>query len=186
MNASSTHVTAMLAQVLDGALRVYADWVREGEPSAVFGDLMRDVMLEAGQRPRLVMGPQHFDQYNNFGLRQAATKQMWEVRKGTPPEMGRAVIRDMIRKELRQMPALLVDQSSRWTANGFAGGYCRALLKGGMLGEYAEEGPYRVMMESLESFAGLMKMGMAEEDDAGQEVRYDYSNTGRRFITARR
>lgn len=186
MGATPSNVTAALCQVIDGAIRVYADWVREGDPGAVFADLMKEIGLEAGRPPQIVMGPRHFDQYNNFGLRQAAMKQQQDVRKGTPPEMGRAVMRDLIRKDLRSMPALLVGDKARWVSNGFAGGYCRMLLKGGMLAEYAEEGPYRTIMESIESFAGLMKMGMTEEDDEANEVRYDYTANGRKFLSARR
>jgi hypothetical protein len=185
MSATPGMVTAVLCQVLDGALRIYADWVREGEPAAVFSDLMKDVGLEAGRAVQIVMGPKHFDQYNNFGLRQAAMKQMQEVRKGTPPEMGRAIIRDLIRKDLKSMPAVLVGDKARWVSNGFAGGYCRMLVKGGILAEYAEEGPYRTIMESIESFAGLMKVGMVEDDDRN-DVRFDYTANGRKFLSARR
>ncbi len=185
MNATAQGVTAVTAQVLDGALRLYQDWMREGEPSAVFADLMKDITVETGERPRLVMGPKHFDQYNNFGVRQAARKGNWDTRQGTQPDVGRAVIRDLLRKELRNTQALLVSDQAVWVSNGFAGGYCRALMKGGMLAEYAEEGPYRTMLESIESFAGLMKLGMAEDDEE-QELVYDYTSAGRRFVSARR
>lgn len=185
MSASSSVVTAVLAQVLDGAVRIYADWVREGDPGMVMENLMKDVALEAGQRPRLVMPPAHFDRYNNLGLRQAAMKQMQEVRQGTPPDMGRGVMRDLLKRDIRNMPGLLVSGAARWVTNGFAGGYCRALLKGGMLAEYAEEGPYRTIMEGIESFAGLMKAGMVE-DDENTELRYDTTANGRRFLSARR
>lgn len=184
LGASSQGVTAVLMQIMDGAVRVYQDWTREGEPSAVFGDLMTDITTDCRQRPRLVMGPQHFDQYNNFGLRQAAIKAQYDIRQGTIPATGRVVVRDLLRKDLRNMPALLVSDQARWATNGFAGGYCKALLKGGMLAEYAEEGPYRVMLESIESFVGLMKLGMAE-DDPDMELNYDYTNAGRKFLSAR-
>lgn len=185
MSATGACITGVLMQIIDGAVRVYADWMREGEPAAVFADLMKDVTAEAGQRPRLVMGPKHYDQYNNFGLRQAAMRGSWDIRQGTQPEAGRVVLRDLLRKELRGMPAVLVSDAAHWALNGFAGGYSRALLKGGLLAEYAEEGLYRTMLEGIESFAGLMKLGMAE-DDQEQELRYDTTATGRRFLSARR
>jgi hypothetical protein len=184
MSATGSGVTAVLMQILDGAVRVYQDWMREGEPAAVLGDLMKDVTAEIAQRPRLVMGPKHYDQYNNFGLRQAASRLNFDIRQGTQPEIGRVIIRDLLRKELRGVSAVLVSDAARWALNGFAGGYCRALLKGGLLAEYAEEGPYRTMLEGIESFAGLMKLGMAE-DDPDQELQYDYTATGRRFLSAR-
>jgi hypothetical protein len=185
-SCSSSHVTAILAQVLDGAIRVYADWIREGDAGQVFAPLWKDVVLEAGMRPQLVMGPVHFDRYNNMGLRQAAQRMSQDVRQGTPYEMGRPVIRDLLNREIRSAPGLIVAGKASWVSNGFAGGYCRALLKGGMLAEYAEEGPYRVIMESLESFAGLLKAGMLAEDDEETELRYDTTANGRRFLSARR
>jgi hypothetical protein len=186
MSCSSTMVMAALVQVIDGALRIYADWEREGDAGTLVEPLLQDVTVFSGRRPKIVMPPIHFDQYNNMGLRQAATKLHWEVRKGTDLPRGRSMLRDLIKKEVRSTQALLVSDRARWVTNGFAGGYCRALLKGGVLGEYAEEGPYRVIMESLEAFAGLMKLGMADDDDEAQDLVYDTTASGRRFVTARR
>ena len=186
MGATAGQVTAVLCQVLDGAFRVYADWVREGEPAAVFSDLMKDIGMQAGRAVQIVMGPKHFDQYNNFGLKQAAAKQMQEVRKGLPPETGRPLIRDLIKKEIRSQQALLICSGAHWVSNGFAGGYCRMIAKGGTLADYAEEGTYRTIMESLESFAGLMTIGMAGEDEDRDNVRFDYTANGRKFLSARR
>ena len=186
MSCSASSVTAALCQVLDGAIRVYADWVREGDAGQVFEGLMKDIVMEAGQRPRLVMPPIHYDRYNNLGLRQAAMKWNHDVRQGTPMEMGRSVIRDLLKRDILNVSGLLVGSKAVWTGNGFAGGYCRSVLKGGMLAEWAEEGPYRVMMEGIESFAGLLKAGMAAEDDGEAELHYDTTSGGRRFLSARR
>lgn len=184
LSCSSTMVMAVLLQVIDGAIRVYADWEREGDAGTVLEPLMKDVLLETKRRPKLVMPPIHYDRYNNLGLRQAAMKLQMDTRQGTDPATGRGVIRDLLKREVRGMQGLLVSEASRWAANGLAGGYCRALLKGGVLAEYAEEGPYRTIMEAVESFAGLMKLGMAE-DDAEAEINYDYTTNGRRFVSAR-
>jgi len=177
---------AVLLQQIDGALRIYMDWVREGDPGELFQTILQEANLEAGGLPRLVMGPLHFDQYNNVGLRQAAAKRGLDVRKGTPPELGRVQIREMLKREIKSMPAILINPNARWTANGFAGGYARVLQKGGMLADFAEEGPYRVVMEALESFTGLLRTAVRDEDDESQEVRYDYTSSGRKFVTARR
>lgn len=186
MNATPAMITAVLLQPVDGSLRILTDWVREGDPVALFPDIMAQANLEAGRQPNLMMPPLHFDQYNNVGLRQAATRKMIEVRKGLAAETGRPEMRSLLRREVRSMPALMVAKDARWTANALAGGYCRVLLKGGMLADYAEEGPYRLLMESIESFAGLLKTGTASDDDERNDVRYEYTNSGRRFISARR
>lgn len=184
MSCSASMVMAALVQVIDGALRVFADWEREGDAGTVLQALLQDVTVYAQRRPAIVMPPIHFDQYNNMGLRQAATKLNWDVRKGTDMGTGRAQVRDMLKREVKGMQAVLVSDRARWVTNGFAGGYARALLKGGVLAEYAEEGPYRVIMEAVESFAGLMKLGMATDDDRDDLV-YDTTSSGRRFISAR-
>lgn len=186
MNATNAMVCAVLLQPVDGALRIYADWMREGEPKAVFDSIMAEAQLEAGAPPRLMMGPLHFDQYNNVGLRQAAMKKMLDVRKGVTPDVGRPEIRGLLRKEVRTLPALMVAARARWTANGFAGGYARMLMKGGMLAEVAEEGPYRLVMEGIESFAGLLKTGVSDDDDEAAELHYDYTSGGRKYISALR
>lgn len=185
MSCSATMVMAALVQVIDGALRVYADWEREGDAGTVLQPMLQDVTVFSQRRPSIVMPPIHFDQYNNMGLRQAATKLNWEVRKGTDMGAGRGLIRDMLKREVKGMQALLVSDRARWVTNGLAGGYARALLKGGVLAEYAEEGPYRTIMEAVESFAGLMRLGMAT-DDGEADLRYDVTSGGRRFLSARR
>lgn len=184
LSCSSTMVMGALVQVIDGAVRVYADWEREGDAGTVLEALIKDVVVEAVRRPRVVMPPLHFDRYTNMGLRQAALKLGLDVRQGTEPETGRGLLRDLLKKEVRGMQGVLVSDRARWITNGFAGGYCRALLKGGVLGEYAEEGPYRTAMEAIESFVGLMKLGMAE-DDPDAELNYDYTTNGRKFLSAR-
>ena len=184
LSCNSTMVMAVLMQVLDGVIRVYADWEREGEPGAVLEDLMKDVVIEAVRRPKIVMPPLHFDRYNNLGLRQAAMKLGLDVRQGTESGRGREMLRDLLKREIRNMQGVLVSDRAHWVLNGFAGGYCRALLKGGVLAEYAEEGPYRTIMEAVEAMAGLMKLGMAGDDEERQ-VNYDYTSNGRRFISAR-
>lgn len=186
LNATPSLVTAALVQIMDGAFRVYADWVREGDPGAVLPDIIREAQAEAGKSVRLVASAQHFEKFTNYGLKQAAGQMMMEMRRGVDTQSGQAVIRDLLRRELRGMPALVVGRDARWTANGFAGGYARVLLKQGILADYAKEGPYRVLLEGIESFAGLLKSGIGVEDDDAPELRYDVTANGRRFLSARR
>ncbi len=55
----------------------------------------------------------------------------------------------------------------------------------GRLQEFAEEGPYRVLMEGLESFAALShtRASVEEDDDNGQQRRLD-ERTGVRYASA--
>ena len=167
LNATRNVVTGVLLQVLDGSVRVFNDYVREGEPSAVVGDIIQAANLDAGARVQLTAGPLHFDQYNNVGLRQAVAKLPMEIRNGVPPERSRTFIRSLLQRERQSMPMFLVSSEAKWTLNAFAGGYSRVLLKGGVLADYAEEGIYRTLIEGLESFLGLLELGNSTEDGDG-------------------
>ena len=76
----------------------------------------------------------------------------------------RAWIEAMMGREVRGVPAVLVSEAATWTLNAFAGGYARALEKGGILADYAEEGVYRTLMEGLEAFCGLMDLGLDSDE----------------------
>lgn len=165
LNATRSVVTGVVLQVLDGAIRVFADYVKEGDAASSLADLVSEARLGAGGNLRLIGGPLHFDQYNNVGLRQAITKLPAELRAGVVPDRGRDYVRRLLRLERRGMPALMVSDQATWTLRAFTGGYARALLKQGMLAEFAEEGVYRVLMEGIESFAGLLDLGLGDDGE---------------------
>ena len=182
LNATRSLVTGVLLQVLDGSIRVFADWVREGEPGAVIRDIISEANVESGGRVRLTAGPLHFDQYNNVGLRQAVAKVPLELRAGVQPERARDHIRALLRAERQGMPALMVSSNARWTLNGLAGGYSRALLKQGQLAEYAEEGVYRTLLEGFESFVGLLELGGSTDGEDGDRFNA-VTHDGRRYTS---
>jgi len=149
LNATKNSVTGQLVQAHDGALRIFWDAVREGEPALATPDLIRDAQLEAGRKVRIVMGPAHFEQYGNVGLAQAVRKIPMEIRNGVPPERARNHVRNLLQRERYAL----------------AGGYAREMMKNGQLAEYAEDNVYRTLMEGLESFVGLLELGRSTEDD---------------------
>ena len=163
LNATPSLLTGVLLQVLDGAVRIYGDGVVEGEPGAGLAGLLQSMQLEYGRDIRLAAGPLHFDRYNNVGLTQAAAKLPRDVRNGVTSDRGRRWLENALAQERRGMPVILVSDRATWTLNGFTSGYARVLLKGGVLADYAEEGPYRLLMEGLESFLGLMELGLDDE-----------------------
>ena len=170
LNASTSSLTAVAAQVLDGALRIFADYVYEGEPAECLPRLVADASVEFGRDLRLSAGPRHFEKYNNVGLVSAALRLLKEVRNGVTPDSGRIWIAGALDRHARGYPAILVDPKAQWTLNAFLGGYSRVLLKQGQLAEYAEEGSYRLLMEGLESFCGLMEYGLGGD---GQRARFN-------------
>lgn len=182
LNATPAMVTGVVLQVLDGAIRIYADFVREGDPALILKDIVQEANLETGQRVRLTAGPVHFDRYNNVGLRQAAAKIPMEVRNGVPPERARAYIGALLQRERQSMPMLMVSSTAVWTLNALASGYARVLLKNGTLADYAEEGVYRTLMEGVESFIGLLELGHSTEDDDGATFNA-VTHDGRRYMS---
>lgn len=182
LNATRGLVTGVLVQAFDSTLRVLADYVREGEPSAVIEDIISAANLDAGQLVRLTAGPLHFDQYNNVGLRQAVAKIPKELRPGVAPERARTYLRNLMRRERHDVPMLRVSSQAVWTLNAFVGGYARAVDRRGALAEYAEEGQYRVLMEGLESFAGLLELGRSTDDE--DDARFNaVTHDGRQYVS---
>lgn len=182
VNATPMYTTAVLMQVNDGAVNVFADWVREGDPGAVLSGIVADAGLEAGQRPRLYSPPEHFGNYDTVGLRGAARKIPVDLSQSGLGLDGRDEIRGLLRRQIKSLPALRVSAKARWTLNGFAGGYSKDVLKNGVLSEFATEGPYKTLFEGLESFASLLRMGNIGED---QPINYAYTPDGRRYVSSR-
>lgn len=81
------------------------------------------------------------------------------------------------------MPALLVSSQARWTLNAFAGGFCRAVLKGGVLGDLPEEGTYRLLMEGLEHFTSLLSTDATDDEESGRVNAT--TALGQRYFSAR-
>ena len=155
VNATRTLTVGVLAQFLDGALRVYADWVSEGEASQALEAIVSQANQVAGQGVRVSAGPLHFDRWNNVGVTQAADRFGARVTPTVSPEQGRVVLRDLLQREVRGVPMVVVSMRARWCLNGFMGGYCYPITKQGLPASYPKEGRYRVVMEALESFCGL-------------------------------
>ena len=183
LNATLGQVTGVLLQFINGNMRIYADWVREGDADSVLSGMIRTANLEAGKIVRLTAGPLHFDRYNNVGLVAAARRIPVELRPGRPQDKGHAEIRRLLGLQSRGLPSLIVSSGARWTLNGFSGAYCRAVAKGGVLADFAEDGVYRVLMEGLESFAGLIAAGAT--DGEGSDITNATSATGQRYYSAR-
>jgi hypothetical protein len=182
MNATPSSVSAVLVQALDGQLRVLADYLREGDADEWAERLLQMAQLDAGRGVRAVVGPAHYERYANAGLVQALKRIPVEVRRGVDPQLGRAHLRGLMQRELRGQPLLRVSPEARWTLNALAGGYVKAMLKGGVIADYAEEGPYKLVMEGLESFAGLLKTVLSDDD--ATDLNYAYTADGRRYVSA--
>jgi len=182
LNADAGVTTAVLVQFVDGGLHVLADWVREGDPGACVGEIVREAALLAPSQLRLVGGSAHFGNYNRIGLRGAVAQIPSELHRGGTESVGRDELRALLQKTARGQPALRVAAAARWTINAFASGYCRAVDKQGRVFDEARAGPYRVLMQGLEAFTALLQGGISDEAD--NRPNYRYTDTGQRYVSA--
>lgn len=200
-NATRATTTAILCQHYGGQLRVYADWVIEGAPAesvsrihaeaALFGDAAlgssrrsrydwREALKLPSvnltyQRipPRWIVPPHHGNEWNNVGLEQAIRQIPASVSRASGPEIGQQVLRQALRQSSGGGPGVQISARAAWTLRALAGGYCRSVRKGGGVADYAEEGPYRVLMEGLESFVGITAAFRDDGEDNAQPISYD-------------
>ena len=182
-NATRSAVSAILLQCADGTMACLADWIVEGEASQALEGIAREASIHTGgQRLTLIAGKKHWEQYANVGLVQAARSLGLEVRPGGDPARGR----ELIRRELGRVSSLAVGQAfavapaARWTLNAFAGGYSTPLRDGHLAAEPADN-HYRLLMEGLEAFAGLMAFGLEDEE---QPANWAWDASGRRYRSA--
>jgi hypothetical protein len=179
LNATQSLTTAVACQFLGKALHILADWVREGDPGAVVGELVRDAGLAIGRRLSLVAPSSHFRNYDTVGLPGAVRRLPAELRSGGDILRGRAELRALLQQQTRGLPALQVSRTARWTLNAFAAGYARAVTRQGTVSEEPTDGLYRLLMEGLESFTATAQIASEEDRDR----RYAIGADGRRYLT---
>lgn len=212
-NATAGMTAAALLQFFAGRLVVLADWIIEGNPAeaaltvwteaAQMADTMR---LRPPSRPRAwedmlklavpdeyvtrraapvwTIPPQHGERYTNVGLSQAIRMLPAEQRFGGDRVSGQQALENLLKIETHAGPAVEIASRARWTIRALSGGYARSFHKGRLL-DYAEEGPYRLLMEGIESFTALMRVGLAEaEEEADMEQNWATDRFGRRYKSA--
>lgn len=177
VNANLQYTAGALVQYVKGGLHVIADFLQEGEPSGVLGDLVKDASLVGG-RFTAVAGPEHFADKDLVGLRGAASRVPLKLDRGGSIYQGRDELHALMKQTIHGRPALMVSSQARWTLNALSGGYCFEKTKHGTAGAFTKLGPYRVLMEGLETLAARMHMGA---DD--QQRVYATSPDGRKYLT---
>ena len=185
LNATSNCTTGMLVQYNDKGIKIFADYVLEGDVAINAPEIVAMARLIGGGRIRAIGGPLHFDVYNNVNLRQSLARVPLDLVRGGVPEAGKAFLRALLQRETRGFPMLQVGEDANWTLNSFAGGYCRSINKGGVISNAADEGPYRVLMEGLESFTAVLAGGRLEGED-DDEANYSITPSGQRYQSLRR
>ena len=81
------------------------------------------------------------------------------------------------------MPVVEMSQAAKWTLRALNGGYSHVFQRG-RLQDFAEEGPYRVLMEGIESFCALGSGVDAEQDLVDYHDNYSVDRFGRTYKSA--
>ncbi len=181
VNATAMCTTAALIQLHDGVLSIFWDGVREGDPGANLQALVSEASIAAGQKIILYAPPIHFGNHDTIGLRGAARKIQVGLNQGGLGLDGRDEIRALLQRTIKGAPALRISTEARWTLRSLSGGFCRDVMKNGVLSEFPLEGPYRTLVEGIESLTALLKFGGIGEN---LPVNYQYTPDGRKYISS--
>lgn len=204
-NATHTTTAAALIQNFGGRLVVLHDWVHEG-PAAqeipriwaeatAMADTMRfvpatrsrswDDMLKTAVPdeyvlrtvlPTWVVPARHEEKYTNVGLSQAVRGIPADLRLGGDNGAGRSLLDGRLAELDRGQPVVEISSAARWTCRALSGGYAHVFQRG-RLQDFPEEGPYRILMEGIESFCAL-NQGM---DDVQEIDDYHHNYSVDRF-----
>jgi len=182
VNASRQYTAAVLFQRRGGIVFVLRDWLAEGDPGATLPALAGDIRLASlGETTHAYAPSRHFVGLDSIGLQPAARRAKLRISQGGAEPAGRDELRNLIDRTVGNFPALLVSTRARWTLNALAGGYARAVGDTGRVTEIADDGPYKVLMEGLESTIAVA----AGSGDSAGEGNYAVDPQGRRYLSAR-
>lgn len=181
VGATNQHTTGMVLQFIDGVIYVLADYAREGSPIDRLSDIIREASIAFERTPGLLAVRDHFKDFDTVGLRGAASKIPLRVRRGGERIRGRDEVRRLLRTSRQGDPSLCISGDAKWTCNGFAAGYSRALTRGATLSDEPKPGVYDTLIGALESFCGMMHYQDTEDD----QPNYAYTESGQRFISSR-
>jgi hypothetical protein len=185
LNTDSRCTTGVVLQLNDGCLYILADKVREGEPAGAIADIVQELTLEApGSRLRLLLPPIHFNSYSVHGLRAACRALPAEFSRGGDVAAGRQEIVSLLNRLAHGRPSVRVSTTARWSLNALSGGYYREMSRSGALAAEPASNVYRVLMESVESFAAILRSARINEEDE-LPVNWAETSDGRRYITSR-
>jgi hypothetical protein len=147
-DSDGKHTVAILIALHQERTYVVADWCESSAPGLVIPNLVRSARAIAGGVVAVHAKPDHFRQYDDIGLAAAARAAGLSPVKGGDVVNGREKLRGMMRTMLGSEPSFQVCRRAEWTLRALSGGYAREADK-----SEATQGPYRLIGESLESFA---------------------------------
>lgn len=181
-NATTYCTTAVLFQFIEGALHIFKDWIREGEPNQTASILVSDIGLEVGKlQVKHYATQEHFKVLDNIGLRSALRQVGVRVDVGGNLLQGREGLGRLFTERRRGGEAVQVAMSATRVLNGLSGGYARDISKSGILTEQPVDNIYKIVMEGLESVIAFTVSSEQREEEGNYETTPD----GRRYLSAR-
>jgi hypothetical protein len=183
VSARPSMLTGVLMQYINGRIVVYKDWVKHGPPMEMLQGLVQEAIMFGGSKIKLVAPKEQFDKYTNNGLRQAARELRLPMEIGGASQNSHGVLTKWLCKQVQGIPSFTVSDGSRWVLNGLSNGYARKLTDAGLLSEMPEQNIYAVVMEAVECF--VMWFDFAQQNNDGEDRRYDVTSNGRQYLTAR-
>jgi hypothetical protein len=175
--------TGVLVQYIDGAIRVYADWIKDEPPLDALKNMYDEAVQLLGRGMKLAASVDQFDKFNNTGLVAAARRIPLPIERGVEAMKAKGNLKPYLQKQVRGMPGLLVSKQARWTLNALGGGYAYKLNKAGTLDDMPEDNQYKTLMEGLESFIGWFTVAANLTSEEGG-AHYGYTEDGRRFLSS--
>jgi hypothetical protein len=185
VNATATSLTAILCQFARGTIRIYLDYVAEGDPSLTLTQAVQHAQLFTGGKPIKLIAPrQHFTHYDNIGLRAAARAIPTSLMQGGDLHKGMEQARRLLRSSIRGERAFKVDPAASFVLRALAGGYAFSTDRTGALAKVPAENPYSVTMNGLEALLSLLSSSnLSDTEDSG--LGYAITPDGRRYRSAK-
>lgn len=184
LNAGVGYSTAVLAQIVNGALHILGDWVQEGPAGDMLFNVLRDVGMEFQPSkqflPRVIAPPHHWTDYNQLGVVAAAKAVPVAIYKGGDVMKGREEIRSLIDRAAQ--PGVQVSVRATWVMRAMADGYAYGLEKTGAPSTEPADNMYRTLMEGIEALMALSRMFERPGDSA---PRIEHTTDGRSYASAR-
>ena len=184
MSARSAQTAAALVQYIDGGLRVVKDWVVQLPPLDAIESIVTEAKMMGGSQLNITAPMEEYDQYGNHGLIAAIKRMNKTVQRVGAAKQAEGKLAPWLRKQLRGMPAFLVDESCRWTINGLAAGYKRAMRADGSLEDKPMDDVYALLIEGIEAFVAWFDVSQ-QIDDSEAQRHYATTADGRRYLTSR-
>lgn len=186
MSSRPAMTAGALVQYIDGALAVHWAQVMQGPPSEMVERLVTEAIMTGGAKLSVGAPTEQFERYTNNGLVFALRKLGFMPQRLAPATLAEGKLAPWMRKQVRGVPAFMVRPEARWVVNGLAEGYARRLGADGRLVDHPDDGPYKLIIEALESFVSWFDIAQQYDNDTVPQRHYATTTDGRRYLSSRK